>query len=157
MDSVGENPGSRSRRHQLVVDEKTSLRLSRIRRFNTAPEQSLRAILREDGFHYRVENKDLPGSPDVANRSKRWAIFVNGCFWHHHRGCKRATVPRRNSDFWAEKFKSNRSRDARAISKLRALNFKVLVVWECELAARPERVPERIRKALRHVRGNRPS
>jgi DNA mismatch endonuclease (patch repair protein) len=69
----------------------------------------------------------------VANRSKRWAVFVHGCYWHHHAGCQRATVPTRNRAFWLEKFLSNRRRDRRVVSELKARGFTVAVIWECEM------------------------
>jgi DNA mismatch endonuclease (patch repair protein) len=75
----------------------------------------------------------LPGSPDFANKSKKWAIFVNGCFWHHHTNCKRATIPKANRDFWHAKFVMNRQRDAAKIRALRLQGFKVVLFWECEL------------------------
>jgi DNA mismatch endonuclease (patch repair protein) len=87
------------------------------------------------GVNYRTHNRDLPGSPDLANRRNKWALFVHGCFWHAHEGCARATSPKRNAAFWAAKFAANRARDRRAVSRLRALGFRVAVVWECELGA----------------------
>jgi DNA mismatch endonuclease Vsr len=79
--------------------------------------------------------KALPGSPDFANVSKCWTVFVNGCFWHHHTNCKRATIPRNNEAFWRSKFKANRSRDARAVTELRRRGFRVIILWECQLSA----------------------
>jgi DNA mismatch endonuclease (patch repair protein) len=81
---------------------------------------------------YRRNVRTLPGSPDFANKSKRWAIFVNGCFWHHHKTCARGTIPTRNREFWVEKFAANRRRDARMIAALRAIGFNVAIIWECE-------------------------
>ena len=77
----------------------------------------------------------LPGSPDFANKSRRWAIFVNGCYWHHHTACGKATVPKSNAAFWIDKFRANRARDARAIRKLRRAGYRVVIVWECEKTA----------------------
>ena len=71
------------------------------------------AACRELGLSYRRNVRNLPGSPDLANKSKGWVIFVNGCFWHRHTGCKRATIPKRNHNFWKQKFAENRRRDAR--------------------------------------------
>lgn len=87
--------------------------------------------LRAIGIHYRRNVRGLPGSPDFANKRRRWAIFVMGCFWHQHRGCKRATVPKRNHAFWVAKFAQNRRRDAAKIRRLRALGFRVYLLWEC--------------------------
>ena len=106
--------------------------MRRQRTRNTLPEVVVRRALRELGMSYRTCNSDLAGSPDAANRKRRWAVFVHGCFWHHHDGCRRATVPKRNHAFWLAKFAQNRERDARAARELRSLGFRVVTVWECE-------------------------
>jgi DNA mismatch endonuclease (patch repair protein) len=118
--------------HLIVSDAKTSARMAGVRRRDTSPETRLRQHLHALGLRYRLENRDLSGSPDVANRSRRWAIFVHGCFWHRHAGCRRTTTPKRNRDFWRAKFERNQARDARVQRELRALGYRVLVVWECE-------------------------
>lgn len=117
---------------ELVVDAATSRRLARVRRRDTEPEIAVRKALHKSGFRYRVHNRDLPGSPDVANRSRGWAVFVHGCYWHHHRGCPRATVPKRNREFWLAKFAANRERDQRKTAELESLGYRVFTVWECE-------------------------
>ena len=114
------------------TDAKTSKRMAGIRQADTAPELLVRAALRQAGLRYRIRNRDLPGSPDVANRSARWAVFVHGCYWHRHDGCPRSTTPKRNGDLWRAKFDANVARDARAMESLRERGFRVLVVWECE-------------------------
>lgn len=119
----------------LVVDSRTSLRLGKIRQKDTGPELAVRGMIAGLGRRYRTRNSDLPGSPDVANRKNRWAIFVHGCFWHAHRGCRKATIPKRNAEFWVEKFAANRRRDERAVRRLRRSGFRVMVVWECQLAS----------------------
>ena len=103
-----------------------------IRQRDTTPELQVRAALRALGMHYRVNNRDLPGAPDIANRRHRWAIFVHGCFWHRHGGCKKTTSPKRNAAFWADKFTANVARDARAVIAPKTMGFTVAVVWECE-------------------------
>lgn len=113
-------------------DTVTSDRMSRVKQKGTKIETIVAAALREMGRHYRKNVKSLPGSPDFANRTHRWALFVNGCFWHHHTGCNKATVPKTNTDFWSAKFLDNRRRDARAIVNLRRDGYRVAVVWECE-------------------------
>lgn len=132
----------------LDVDEATSRRLARIRQHDTKPEQIARSMLRALGLRYRIKNRDLPGSPDAANRSQHWAVFVHGCFWHAHRGCPRATVPKRNHEFWAAKFAANRARDARAVAELRAAGFRVVVLWECELEEQPAKAAKRLATTL---------
>jgi len=140
-----ESPGSKHT--DLVVDSNTSARLGRIRQSGTNAELAVRRLVSSLGARYRVSNRDLPGSPDLANRSKRWAIFVHGCYWHSHENCSRATVPKRNRAFWEAKFVANRARDARAILQLRAQGYRVSVVWECEIDGDP---PRRVLNRLRH-------
>lgn len=125
-------------------DRATSARMAGIRQSGTHIELLVATALRELGRHYRKNVKALPGSPDFANRSRRWAIFVNGCFWHHHTACAKATIPKSNVRFWTDKFRANRRRDALAVRKLRAMGYKVAIVWECER----ERIDRRLRKIL---------
>ncbi len=126
-------------------DPATSARMAGIRQKGTKIETIVAAALRDLGPHYYRKNvKQLPGSPDFANRSRRWAIFVNGCFWHHHTGCRKATVPKSNTDFWTAKFRDNRQRDARAIIRLRQEGFRIAVIWECER----DRIRAKLRKIL---------
>ena len=116
----------------VPTDEVRSALMKRVRRSGTSPEQVVAAICREIGLAYRCNVRSLPGSPDLANKSKRWAIFVNGCFWHHHRGCPRGTIPKRNNAFWVKKFSANRQRDAAKIRLLRERGYEVVLVWECQ-------------------------
>ena len=111
------------------------------------PQDLTASILHALGLHYRVRNQDLPGTPDMANRRRRWAVFVHGCFWHAHKGCPRATIPSRNRALWLAKFGRNRARDARATRALRENGFRVVVIWECELVSRA-----RIRRRLHFQR-----
>ena len=119
----------------------------------TTPELRVRKMLRQAGLRYRLNNRDLPGSPDMANRSKRWAIFVNGCFWHGHKNCsktrsrQRSRIPDANPDYWGPKLDKNRMRDARKARELRQLGYRVLLVWECELRS-PELVVARLERWL---------
>lgn len=87
------------------------------------------------GYRFRLHVKDLPGSPDLVFPSRRKVIFVHGCFWHRHVGCKKSTTPKTRTTFWIEKFETNRKRDEQAIEKLAELGWSSLIVWECE--ARP--------------------
>ncbi len=106
--------------------------MGRVRQKGTAPEAAVGVTLRSLGLAYRKNVRRLPGSPDYANRKQRWAVFVNGCFWHQHTGCHRATLPKANRSYWVAKFAENRLRDARAIRALRRDGFRVVIVWECE-------------------------
>jgi DNA mismatch endonuclease (patch repair protein) len=138
-------PRSRGgRQAKLRVDEATSTRLGRIRQSGTGAELAVRKMVSSLGGRYRTKNRDLPGSPDIANRSRMWAIFVHGCYWHAHLNCSRATVPKRNRLFWEAKFSANRTRDARAIRELRSHGFRVVVVWECEIDKHPKLVLRRL-------------
>ena len=123
-----------------IVDVQTRSRMmSAVRQCGTTPELAIRKMLTGMGVRYRVKNRDLPGSPDLANRNRKWAIFVNGCFWHGHKFCSKTKsgrqprVPKTKSDFWTAKLLANRSRDARKSWELRHLGFRVLIIWECEM------------------------
>lgn len=109
--------------------------MGRVRQKGTAAEAAIGQTLRALGIAYRTNVRALPGSPDFANRKRRWAVFVQGCFWHRHTGCRRATIPKANRDFWLEKFTRNRARDAAAVRALRIMGFRVVLVWECQVAA----------------------
>lgn len=107
--------------------------MARVRSSRTTLEVRVAEMLRVLGIRYRVRNADLPGSPDLANRRRTWAIFVHGCFWHAHTACTYATLPKRNRAFWAAKLQKNQERDRRVVARLRAMGFRVVIVWECEL------------------------
>ena len=132
------------RRGGLILDPSTSERMGGIRQKGTAAELAVRRIATSLGLHYRISNRDLPGSPDLANRSRKWAIFVHGCFWHRHAGCSRTTTPRRNRAFWVAKFEANIARDARVQSELRDLGYRVVVLWECEVEREAQAVGYRV-------------
>lgn len=127
-----------------VARSPTSVRMAGIRQRNTDIERQVSTILRRLGLRYRKNVKGLPGSPDFANRTRGWAVFVNGCFWHHHTGCRRATIPKTNTEFWCKKFRGNRHRDAKAIRSLRSRGYRVLVVWECQA----DRIADRLCKVF---------
>jgi len=110
-----------------------SERMSRIRSSNTAPEVALRRAMHAIGFRFRLHSKGLPGKPDIVLPRHKTVIFVHGCFWHRHSGCKIATTPKTNTEFWVEKFDRNVVRDARTREQLEGLGWRVIVVWECEL------------------------
>ncbi|MCG6121324.1 MAG: very short patch repair endonuclease [Microvirga sp.] len=130
------------------VDPRRSALMRAVRRTGTTPETIVSLALRELGAAYRRDVRSLPGSPDFANKKRRWAIFVNGCFWHHHKNCRRATIPKTNSAFWRAKFIDNRVRDARTVWALRRRGYRVVVIWECDVAEAGERLLKRISKVL---------
>jgi DNA mismatch endonuclease (patch repair protein) len=127
----------------LEVDDATSARMAGIRQKDTKPELIVRRIVRRLGFGYRTSNRELPGSPDLANRRRKWAMFVHGCFWHRHPGCRLTTTPKRNQEFWLAKFERNQQRDRQNEAELQALGFQVITVWECETRD-PERLAARL-------------
>ena len=107
--------------------------MSRIHSKNTKPELIVRKYLFHRGFRYRVNVKKLPGSPDIVFEKYKTIIFINGCFWHVHEGCKYFKWPESNVEFWKNKLTENRRRDVVKIQALKELDWKVIVVWECEL------------------------
>lgn len=135
-------------RAELLTDPETSRRLAHVRQHNTSPEMLVRKILYALGFRFRVKGRGLPGSPDIVNRSQRWAVFVHGCFWHGHEGCRRATVPKRNRAFWLAKFHANRDRDRVAAAALRRLGYRVVIVWECQVEKYPGRIAAKLARHL---------
>lgn len=108
--------------------------MSRVRGTDTKPEWILRCGLHRLGFRYRLGNRKLPGRPDLVFPKYGAAVFVHGCYWHRHPGCKDATMPKSNVSFWAKKFAENTARDRKVERELKARGWRVLVVWECELA-----------------------
>ena len=106
--------------------------MARIRGRDTVPELAVRRIAHRMGLRFRLHRKDLPGRPDLVFPKHRLVVFVHGCFWHRHQGCKYAYRPKSRIAFWTEKFATNIARDARQEVALKALGWRILVVWECE-------------------------
>ena len=107
--------------------------MSAIKGRDTKPEILLRKLLHSLGYRFRIQRKDLPGRPDIVLPKYKTAIFVNGCFWHRHEGCRFASTPSSNSEFWQKKFAANVERDARNYAALKELGWTVLIIWECEV------------------------
>ncbi len=110
-----------------------SYNMSMIKSKNTKPEELVRKYLFSQGFRYRKNVRSLPGSPDIVLPKYKTVVFVNGCFWHGHDGCRYFVWPENNADFWREKISSNIERDVRNTVLLEQAGWKVIVVWECEL------------------------
>ncbi|MGH6846827.1 MAG: very short patch repair endonuclease [Methylocella sp.] len=106
--------------------------MGRIRSKDTKPEVKTRSAVHALGRRFRIHVAGLPGKPDLANKVRRWAIFVLGCFWHSHENCRLASKPRSNTGYWSDKLARNRERDAIHLQALRDLGYEVLVVWECD-------------------------
>jgi DNA mismatch endonuclease, patch repair protein len=117
--------------------------MSRIRGTNTQPERLVRSILHRLGFRFRLKPQKLPGSPDVVLARYQTAVFVHGCFWHRHHGCRFAYTPKSRKSFWELKFLKNITRDRRVKRRLRKLGWHVVIVWECELR-HPKRLSAKI-------------
>lgn len=120
--------------------------MSRIKGTNTKPEIEVRSLLHRLGYRFRLHRRDLPGTPDIVLPGRSAVVFVHGCFWHSH-ACKRAKMPKSRKVYWAEKMEGNRRRDARKRRQLRALGWKVVVVWECELK-NSDRLARKLRRVL---------
>lgn len=117
-----------------VHDKKTrSYNMLQIKGKNTKPEEMVRKYLFAQGFRYRKNDKKLPGTPDIVLPKYKTVIFVNGCFWHGHAGCKYFVWPKSNPDFWKRKIETNISRDRKIIELLEERGWNVIVIWECEL------------------------
>ena len=113
--------------------ETRSYNMSRIHGKDTKPEEKVRKFLFSQGFRYRKNDKRLPGKPDIVLPKYKTVIFVNGCFWHKHEGCKYFVWPKTNEDFWRAKILANVSRDQKNMKLLSELGWNVIVIWECEL------------------------
>lgn len=133
--------------------ERRSEIMSSIRSKNTNPEKQVRSIVYRLGYRYRLHVRHLPGTPDLVFAGMRKIILVHGCFWHRHRGCKKSSIPKTNTGFWREKLDRNRARDATTLRTLRQQGWKVLTIWQCQLAD-VERVERRIHEFLSEF-GNR--
>ena len=132
---------------QESVSQTRSRNMAAIRGKDTAPELAIRRILHAMGMRFRLHRKDLPGSPDIVLPRHRTVVFVHGCFWHRHEGCRYTTTPKTRQEFWLAKFESNVFRDRRNQARLEQLGWNVLVVWECELR-KPEALRRRIAEAF---------
>ena len=111
--------------------QRRSQNMAAIKSRNTEPELTVRRALHRLGYRFRLHRKDLPGSPDIVLPKYKAAIFVHGCFWHRHIGCKYAYTPKSRIDFWEKKFAQNVLRDEKAVHALRGAGWRVLVIWEC--------------------------
>ncbi|MDG2510080.1 very short patch repair endonuclease [Stenotrophomonas maltophilia] len=113
-----------------------SLLMSKVRGKDTKPEMAVRSYLHRRGLRYRLHDRSLPGKPDLVFKSRRVVVFVHGCFWHGHPGCSKARIPKTREEFWRSKIETNAACDRRSIRRLRALGWRVLVVWQCRISDR---------------------
>lgn len=118
--------------------------MSAIQSKDTQPEIMVRSALHGMGYRFRLHRKDLPGTPDIVLPRYKTVIFIHGCFWHSHKGCKYATVPKDNAEYWKPKLRKNKERDRRAKRELHKMGWRVLEIWECETRGGKEVIQERL-------------
>lgn len=131
-----------------LTPEKRSWNMSRIKGKDTKIEVEVRKYLFSKGYRFRKNDKRYPGKPDIVLPKYHVAIFVHGCFWHRHEGCKDATTPKTRTEFWIEKFDKNVKNDQIKQEKLRELGWKVIVIWECELKRSFQETMDKVEKEL---------
>ena len=131
-----------------LTPEKRSWNMSRIKGKDTKIEVEVRKYLFSKGYRFRKNDKRNPGKPDIVLPKYHVGIFVHGCFWHRHEGCKDATTPKTRTDFWLEKFDKNVKNDQIKQEKLRELGWKVIVIWECELKRSFQKTMDKVEKEL---------
>ena len=124
--------------------EKRSWNMSRVRGKDTSIEVAVRQWLYHHGYRYRKNVKQLPGKPDIVLRPYNTVIFIQGCFWHRHPGCKDATTPKSNTEFWENKFSHNVANDLKNQSALENMGFRVIVLWECEITKHLDETMNRV-------------
>ena len=128
----------------IFSEEQRSYVMSRVGSKNTKPELIVRSYLHRLGFRFKIHEKNLPGRPDIVLPKHRCVVFVNGCFWHRHKGCPRASMPTTRVDFWQSKFERNITRDQKNLCLLKKAKWKVCLVWECEI----DKISRRTEKLL---------
>ena len=117
----------------VLTPEQRHMCMSKIKGKNTTPELIVRSWLHCNGYRFRIQKADLPGKPDIVLKKYNLVLFINGCYWHRHPGCKFTTTPSTNLLFWEKKFYENVQRDQKNYDALKALGWNVLVIWECQV------------------------
>ncbi|MES9990183.1 MAG: very short patch repair endonuclease [Candidatus Thiodiazotropha endolucinida] len=130
--------------------EKRSEIMSAVKGKDTSPEVRVRKALHANGYRFRLHRKDLPGKPDIVLPKYKMCIFIHGCFWHQHPGCKRATLPTTRREFWKKKFQANIKRDSQTKEQLEKLGWHVCVIWECK-TKNPETLKSELEDCFLHV------
>jgi DNA mismatch endonuclease (patch repair protein) len=129
-----------------LTKEQRSWNMGQIKGKDTKPEVLVRSLLHRAGYRFRKNVRDLPGKPDIVLPKYRTVIFVHGCFWHRHKGCKNATTPKTNKAFWNKKFERNISNDRKNQRELKKLGWKVVIIWECHLKHSDRLIQRLLRK-----------
>lgn len=138
----------------IMTKEERSALMSKIKGKNTKPEMIVRKYLFARGFRYRLHDKYLPGSPDIVLPKYKTAVFIHGCFWHGHSGCRKARLPSSNIDYWEKKIHENLERDRKKIASMEEAGWHVLVVWQCDIDNKTRRekyldeIVEEIKKGI---------
>ncbi|OCA75431.1 very short patch repair endonuclease [Chryseobacterium arthrosphaerae] len=132
--------------------EQRRFNMQQIKGTNTKPEILLRRLLFSKGFRYRINNKNLPGKPDIVLKKYKTVIFVNGCFWHGHENCRYYVIPKTRTEFWTDKINGNKKRDKKNTELLIQMGWKVITVWECEL--KKDKVDQTIEKLINELHDN---
>lgn len=126
--------------------------MSRIRGKDTKPELLVRSFLFSEGFRFRKNDRRYAGRPDIVLPKYRTMIFINGCFWHGHEGCRYFTIPKTNTEFWTAKINRNRERDRRDREKLAAMGWNVITIWECQLRSQVrQQTLEELAEKIRYI------
>ncbi len=115
----------------FMTPKQRSQAMSKVRGYNTKPEKLIRSHLHRQGFRFRINSPNLPGKPDIVLKKYNTVIFVHGCFWHNHKGCKKSKLPQTRNEFWKNKIAGTVLRDHRNIDNLTKLGWRIAVVWEC--------------------------
>jgi len=129
-------------------EEKRSYVMSRIRSKNTSPERKVRSLLHQMGYRFRLHVNGLPGRPDIVFSKHNKVIFVHGCFWHLHEGCRDGTIPKTDQKKWKDKLQGNVRRDKLNVKELKKNGWKVLILWECEIEKYPSKVEQILQNFL---------
>ena len=116
-----------------ITPQQRSRNMAQVKGKDTKPEKLVRSLLHGLGYRFRLHVKTLPGKPDIVLPRYKAAIFVHGCFWHGHEGCRRATIPATRAEFWEAKINGNKERDLRNVAALEDLGYRCLTVWQCEM------------------------
>jgi DNA mismatch endonuclease (patch repair protein) len=132
--------------------EQRRFNMQQIKGTNTKPEILLRKLLFSKGFRYRINNKNLPGKPDIVLKKYNTVIFVNGCFWHGHENCRYYVIPKTRTEFWTDKINGNKKRDKKNIELLIQMGWKVITVWECEL--KKDKVDQTVEQLIHELHNN---
>ncbi len=130
-----------------ITKKQRSWNMSRIRSKNTQPERAVRKFLSEKKIIYRLHAKKLPGKPDIVINKEKKVIFINGCFWHQHKNCKKQAMPKANIKYWKDKLRRNAEKQRKDILALKKLGWKVGIIWECK-TKRPEDLSKTLQKML---------